>query len=105
MALTFKAALAAVLLSLPVPALAQAVVVPPDARIAFVSVQRISSESAAGKAALGRVTTFQQQKAGEIRAKQASLAAIQQQLDRATQPEERAKLSAQVATERSELER
>jgi len=89
------------------PALAgaQNVPIPPDARVAVVSVQRISTESIFGKAAVARVNALQQQRASEIRAKQASLAGLQQQLDRATAPDERARLSAQVATERTELER
>jgi Skp family chaperone for outer membrane proteins len=100
-----KPFLLSVLMLVPVEALGQAATIPPDARIAFVSVQRISTESVPGKAAVSRVQTLQQQRATDVRNKQGSIAALQQQLDRATTSEERAKLSAQVATERTELER
>lgn len=94
-----------IVFSAPAMASAQSVTIPPDARVAVVSVQRISTESIAGKAAVARVNALQQQRTNEIRTKQAALAGLQQQLDRATAADERARLSAQAATERTELER
>src|SRR5262245_31396107 len=91
---------AALMLVAPALSSAQTTTIPPDARVAFVSVQRISTESLPGKAAVARIQSVQQQRTGELRAKQMALASLQQQLERAATADERTKLSAQLAAER-----
>jgi Skp family chaperone for outer membrane proteins len=89
----------------PASASAQAVVVPPDARVAYVSSQRLSRDSALGKAGTARIQAMQQQRQSEIRARQQTLEATRQQMLKATTPEERARLGSQEVTQRIELER
>jgi outer membrane protein len=100
-----KASLVCMALAIPIPGSAQAPTIPADARVAYVSVQRISTESAAGKAATSRVTALQQQKASELRAKQQAVQETRRLIAQATAPEERTRLAAQEASQQADFER
>jgi outer membrane protein len=100
-----KASLVCMVLAIPTPGSAQAPTIPADARVAFVSVQRISTESAPGKAATSRVTALQQQKASELRAKQQAVQETRRLIAQATALEERTRLAAQEASQQADFER
>ena len=79
--------------------------VPPGSRIAYVSGQRLSAESADGKAGAGRLQALQQSKAGDLRAKQQAHEAVRMQLSRATDAAARIALEQEEQQRRTDLER
>lgn len=86
-------------------AAAQVPVIPPDARMVYISGARISSESAPGKAGQARVQALQQTRASELRTRQQTLEATRKQLVSATTADERTRLVAQESTQRVDAER
>ena len=100
-----KASLVFMVLAMPTPGSAQAPTIPTDARVAYVSVQRISTESAAGKAATSRVTALQQQKASELRSKQQAVQETRRLIAQANTPEERTRLAALEVSQQTDFER
>ena len=79
--------------------------VPAGSRIAYVSGQRLSSQSNDGKAGASRLQALQQEKAADVRAKQQALETVRQQLSRAPDPETRRKLELEESQRRVEFER
>ena len=88
-------------------ALAPAGQAPPAAKatVAYVSAQRILTESTEGKAKLARGQALQQQRAADLKTKQQTLEATRQQLAQATDNSARARLLQQEQQQRLELER
>ena len=79
--------------------------IPADARVVYVSSQRLSAESALGKAGTARLQALQAERTAQVRARQQALEATRQQLAASTSPEERAKLSLQESVQRTDSER
>jgi Skp family chaperone for outer membrane proteins len=73
--------------------------------VAFVSAQRIMTESIRGKAEAAKLQAFQQQKAGELRARQQTLEATRRELVSTTDPARRATLQQQEQVQRADFER
>jgi Skp family chaperone for outer membrane proteins len=73
-------------------------------RVGYISLQRIVSGSAYGKAEVARITTLQQQKAAELKAKQQALEATRERVAKATEAT-LADLQRQEQAQRAELER
>jgi outer membrane protein len=82
----------------------RASLVPAGSRVAYVSGQRLSSESNEGKAGTIRLQALQQEKAADVRARQQALEAVRQQLARADAGA-RAALEQDEQQRRAELER
>jgi Skp family chaperone for outer membrane proteins len=76
----------------------------PNAQVAFVSSQRISSQSAAGRAAALRLQLLQQEKAADVRQRQQALEAVRAKLAGADQSSLMPLLVQEQAV-RTELER
>ena len=72
--------------------------------VAFVSSQRISNETAEGKAGLARLQTLQRERRADAQTKQQTLEATRKQLA-ATQGDERVRLQAQEQQQRAEFEK
>ena len=83
----------------------QASPLPAGARVAYVSGQRLSAESAEGKAGTARIQALQQAKAADIRARQQAYEAVRMQLTRATDAGARTTLEKEEGQRRAELER
>ena len=96
--------MAVVVACLPADTSAQSVI-PADARVVYVSGQRISAESAAGRAGTARLQAMQAERSAQIRARQQALETTRKQLAGATTPEERARLTQQETTERTDIDR
>jgi Skp family chaperone for outer membrane proteins len=98
--------LLAVSLSTLVPAAARAQMarVQADATIAYISGERISSETADGRAGQDRIRRFQQQTASGLTARQQALEATRRSLLNATDDTERLKLQQQEQVQRTDLE-
>lgn len=79
--------------------------VPTGSHVAYISGSRLSRESNAGMAAAGRLQALQQEKAADIRSRQAALVEVQQQLARTADPAARGPLEQDEQQRRSELER
>jgi outer membrane protein len=77
----------------------------PDARIAVVNTQRLTTETADGKAGLAKIQSLQQQKTTELRAKQQALEATRQQIAKTTDSAALAQLQRQEVQERADFER
>ena len=73
--------------------------------VAFVSAQRIMNESIKGKAEGAKMQAFQQQKAGELRARQQTLEQTRRELASTTDPARRATLQQQEQVQRGDFER
>jgi outer membrane protein len=74
-------------------------------RVAFVSAQRILTESPEARAEVARFQAAQQAKTGDIRIRQQALEATRRKLAAATSPAERATLEKQEREQREGLER
>jgi outer membrane protein len=89
-------------------ALAVGLAQPPPAQatgpVAYVSSQRISAETAMGKAGIARIQTMQRERTTDVRTKQQTLEATRRQLA-AAQGDERVRLQAQEQQQRTEFER
>ena len=77
---------------------------PPADKVAYVSAQRISAESAEGKAGVARVQALQKERGADVREKQQALETTRSQLALA-QPDGRARLQALEQQQRTEFER
>ena len=77
----------------------------PALAIGYVSAQRVFVESAEGKAQGARLQALQQQKAGELRARQQTLENVRRQGAEATESAARAKFLQQESQQRTDLER
>jgi Skp family chaperone for outer membrane proteins len=95
---------AVVVACLPADTLAQSGI-PADARVVYVSAQRLSLESAVGKAGTTRIQAMQAERGAQLRARQQALETTRQQLAAATTPEERTRLALQETTQRTDTER
>jgi Skp family chaperone for outer membrane proteins len=84
---------------------AQAPASRPTLPIGYISAQRILAESTIGRAQSARFQTAQQQKTGELRAKQQALEATRQLLAQATDNAARLQLGQQEQQQRTDLER
>jgi Skp family chaperone for outer membrane proteins len=73
--------------------------------VVFVNSQRVLNEVPSARTEVSRIAAMQQQKNGELRAKQQALDTTRQQLTTATDAETRTKLSKQEQDQRSDLER
>jgi Skp family chaperone for outer membrane proteins len=73
--------------------------------IAYVSGQRVSNESAEGKAGVARVQALQRERAADVKARQESLEQTRKLAAGATDLAERERLLGQEKRQRSELER
>jgi Skp family chaperone for outer membrane proteins len=102
---SFLVAIALLSVAVPADSWAQSRAIPPDARVAYVSSQRLSTDSAAGKAGAARVLKLQQERVAALRVQQQALESTRRLLASATSADERAKLSAQEAAQRVEVER
>ena len=72
--------------------------------VAYVSSQRISSETADGKAGVARIQTLQRERTADVRTKQQALETTRRQLA-AAQGDERVRLEALEQQQRTEFER
>jgi Skp family chaperone for outer membrane proteins len=90
------------------PALAVGLAQPRPAQatgpVAYVSSQRISNETAMGRAGLARLQTMQRERSTDVRTKQQTLETTRRQLA-AAQGDERVRLQAQEQQQRTEFER
>ena len=75
----------------------------PAATMAYVSAQRISSETPEGKASVAKVQEMQRDRTADVRAKQDAFAAAAKELAAAT-PENRARLQAALQQRRTEFD-
>jgi Skp family chaperone for outer membrane proteins len=78
---------------------------PPSGPIAFVVSQRISNETAEGKAGIARIQALQRERTAEVRTKQEALQTIRRQLDATQDAAERTRLQTQEQQQRTDLER
>ena len=78
--------------------------VAPTGPVAFVSSQRISNETADGKAGVARLQAVQRERAADVRAKQQALEATRRQLQSAQDEAGRTRLQAQEQQQRTEFE-
>lgn len=76
----------------------------PAVTVAYVSAQRISNETAEGRAGLARVQALQRERSDDVRLKQQALEGTRRQLPLA-QADAKPRLQAQEQQQRSELER
>jgi outer membrane protein len=83
----------------------QAPAAPGIPQIAYISGQRILTESSEAKADFARLPALQQQKTTELRAKQQALDATRQQLAQASDNSTRLQLQQQELQQRTEIER
>lgn len=83
---------------------AQQRVTPPSGPVAYVSSQRIASETAEGKAGVARLQAMQRERAADVRAKQQALEATRRQLQSAADEAARTRLQAQEQQQRTEFE-
>jgi Skp family chaperone for outer membrane proteins len=95
---------AAIGLALPAAALAQSPV-PADATVAYVSAQRVSGESAEGRAGQARVIALQRQHTEDLRTQQAALVKLRTEINQAASDEERTRLRAQEQQLQADLTR
>lgn len=77
---------------------------PPATPVAYVSSQRISNETAEGKAGVARMQALQRERATEVRDKQQALETTRRELA-AAQGDDRVRLQAQEQQQRGEFER
>jgi Skp family chaperone for outer membrane proteins len=77
----------------------------PSLPVGYVSIQRVFTESAEGKAQLARVRELQQRRLGELRTRQQALEDLRQQLAQATNEAVRVQLQQQESQQRTDLER
>ncbi|MBK5296216.1 MAG: OmpH family outer membrane protein [Vicinamibacteria bacterium] len=73
--------------------------------VAYVSSQRISNETADGKAGVARLQTLQRERAADVRTRQQALETTRQQMTLAKDDAARVRLRAQEQQQRTELER
>jgi len=73
--------------------------------VAFVSANRIFTETQHGRSQVGRIQALQQQTNTDLRAKQQALDATRQQFATATEPAARAQLQQKEVQQRTEFER
>ena len=73
--------------------------------VAYVSSQRISNETADGKAGIARLQTLQRERAAAVRTKQQALETTRQQMTLAKDDAARVRLRAEEQQQRTELER
>ena len=78
---------------------------PPAGHVAFVSSQRISSETTDGKAGVARLQAAQRDRAADVRTKQQALETTRQQMTLAADDAARVRLRAEEQRQRTELER
>ena len=99
---------ALVLLSASLPfseAAAQATQIPSDVTVAYVSSQRLSTETAMGKSGLSRMQALQQERTADLREKQQALEATRQQLVQAPNAEEQQQLQEQAQQQQTDFAR
>ncbi|MCC7009098.1 MAG: OmpH family outer membrane protein [Acidobacteria bacterium] len=90
---------------LPVVSTANAAQAPAPLRIAVVSSQRISAESAPGKAAVAKVQALQQQRNADLRTRQQAIEALRQRIAQAPDAGALAPLLREEQQQRAEFER
>lgn len=73
--------------------------------VAYVSSQRISNETADGKAGVARLQTMQRERAADVRTRQQALETTRQQMTLAKDDAARVRLRAEEQQQRTELER
>lgn len=73
--------------------------------VAYVSSQRISNETADGKAGVARLQTLQRERAADVRTRQQALETTRQQMTLAKDDAARVRLRAEEQQQRTELER
>jgi Skp family chaperone for outer membrane proteins len=84
--------------------LAQQRVPPATGPVAYVSSQRISNETADGKAGMARLQALQRERATDVRTKQQALEATRRQLQSVQDDAGRARLQTQEQLQRTEFE-
>ena len=84
---------------------AQTAVVRPGATVAYISGQRISAETVAGREAQSRLASLRQQKTAELQDKRRALDATRQKLVGSAEGEERTQLEREEQQEQQDLER
>jgi Skp family chaperone for outer membrane proteins len=84
--------------------LAQQRVAPTTGPMAYVSSQRVSNETVAGKAGLARLQAMQRERAADVRTKQQALEATRRQLQSVQDEAGRARLQTQEQQQRTEFE-
>lgn len=78
---------------------------PSPSTVAVVNGQRVSTESADGKAGQVRMQTLQREKAEQLRTRQQTLEGLRLQLAQATEPAVKAQLQQQETLQRQDFER
>ena len=78
---------------------------PPSGPVAYVVTQRISNETAEGKAGMARMQALQRERAANARTTQEALQATRRQIDATKDSAERTRLQAQEQQQRTDLEK